>query len=1034
MSFDFNPRGNSAGLDFSDLIDASSSGLLAPAGQTGRRARKRTAKQRFTQATMLAPLLATEGCLTLGGHRDDPLGSDGTDVPGGGAGDGDSGGGSGSGGSGSGGGSVPPPSNVSGAQDDSFSIDIDQVFQFQTHNLLDNDILPAGATGEGQVVRVFGAVNGTVTLSNGVVTFTPTAGYEGVASFQYESRDSLGNLSQASVEINVGDVPDGGMGGMPGMGDMAMMEAMLALVPVGEATHVAVNNGSWFDPNTWANGQVPGEDAKVVIPQGIEVIYDGESAVSLFTVRVDGALEFATDRDTFMEVDTMVVTPMGRLTIGTMDNPVAPGVNTVIQFADNGPIDVNWDPTLLSRGLISHGMTQIHGAEKESFIKVAIDPMAGATSITLDSPPDGWKVGDKLVLTGTHLTPTQEGAPMTPRNDQTEDEELTITSIVGNQIFFNTPLQYNHEGARSDLKAYVANYSRNVQFVTENADDVPAYQRGHVMLMRSDMIDVRYAEFNELGRTDKSERAFDAGDIANIQSDSNVKGRYALHLHKTGVDDPDDPAYLVGNAVWGSPGWGVVQHSSNAIMAENAAYNVYGAAFVAEQGDEIGRWVSNIAIKSIGNNGGAKWVDDVAAFDLGRTGAGFWFQGRLVEAVDNVAAGVPGGHGFVYMSRGNELAQVDSDTVKLPESLGYLGSVGANVPTISGFRGNEAFAVSIGLEVIKASSEQGSDVRTIIDDFLGWEVGTGIHLQYTAHYTLTNIDLVATDSGRTPWRGIEYGPNAVNMVINGADISGFPTGFYAAKENNNMNFPFNNDWGYVFVDVNVTGATTNFGNTGAGDIFLTGAQLVQNRLTLDSDIVGVPVTPTPESGGYIFLSGTKTDSIGADEVSPTWDPIRLNYFNLQGAIMTEGYWTLPDGRKVTVVEQYFADRATGEVEKVGVVIEWERNFSDFPSTPAYNGVLDLDSLAPTANNDFATVDKNGSIIINVLANDTDPDGDDLEVDGFLQAEHGSVYQNPDGTLTYVPDPNYSGSDEFWYWVDDGNGNFDKGFVQINVEV
>ena len=638
------------------------------------------------------------------------------------------------------------------------------------------------------------------------------------------------------------------------------------------------------------------------------------------------------------------------------------------------------------------------------------------------------------MLTGTHLTATQAGDPMTPRNDQTEDEELTITSIVGNKIFFDKPLQYNHEGARSDLKAYVANYSRNVEFVTENADGVPVYQRGHVMLMRSEMIDVRYAEFNELGRTDKSARAFDIDDIANVQSNSNVKGRYALHLHRTGVDDPDDPAYLVGNAVWGSPGWGFVQHDSNAILAENAAYNVYGAAFVAESGNEIGRWVSNIAIKSIGNNGGAKWVDDVNAFDLGRTGAGFWFQGRLIEAVDNVAAGSPGGHGFVYMSRGGGVLPVDPMNAELPEGLGYLNSVGVNVPPISGFKGNEAFAVGIGLEVIKASSEQASDVRTIIDDFLGWEVVTGIHLQYTAHYTLTNIDLVATDSGRTAWRGIEYGPNAVNMVINGADIAGFPTGFYAAKENNNMNFPFNNDWGYVFVDVNVTGASQAFGNTGPGDLFLTGAQLVQNRLTLDSDIVGIPVTPTPESGGYIFLSGTKTDSIGNDEVSPTWDPIRLNYFNLQGAIMTEGYWTLPNGRKVTVVEQYYSDRATGEVDKIGIVVEWERNFSDFPSAPKYNGVLDLNSRAPTANDDFATVAKNGSIILDVIANDTDPDGDDLEVDGFLQPDHGSVYRNNNGTLTYVADPNYSGSDEFWYWVDDGNGNFSKGLVQINVEV
>ncbi len=1059
MSLDFAARDSITRLDFSDLVDAARD-TARTSIRRDRKVKKQSSKQRLAQASMLAPLLALEGCYTVGGN-DGPLKGGGERAPSG----------EDKGKSGNGGGTTTPPvtpavpvepAAIEAFNDEHFHADAGEGIQIAADDLLSNDIVPEGVSA--QLVRVFGATHGTAMLHDGVVHFTPEAGYEGEASFQYEVRDSNGNLSRAQVEVQVG--PDDGMhedgmhdghddmdmGDHDGHGDMdhgdggmdhgdgempAHMMALFNLVPVGEATHVAVNNGSWFDPNTWAGGEVPGEDAKVVIPDGVKVEYDGESPVSLFTVRVDGELDFATDRDTFMEVDTFVVTPGGKLTIGTADNPVAANVEAVIQFADNGPIDVSWDPQLLSRGLLTHGDVQIHGAEKETFFKVDADPMAGDTSLTLEAPPEGWQVGDRLVLTGTHLTESEQVEPTVARDDKTEDEELVITRIEGNTIYFDTPLQFDHEGPRADLKAYVANYSRNVRFETENADGVPVHQRGHTMFMQSDLIDVRYAEFYELGRTDKSERAFDINDVENVESDSNIKTRYSMHLHRVGVDDVDNPAMVVGNAVWGSPGWGYVHHDSNAIMTDNAAYDVYGAAFVAETGNEIGRWSHNIAIKSIGNGGGAKWHEDVVAFDLGRTGAGFWFQGRLVEAVDNVAAGVPGGHGFVYMSRdaGGPI-NVDADTAHMSEALRYMDEVKIHIPAISSFKGNEAFAVGIGLEVIKPNSEQFHDVRTVIDDFQGWEVGTGIHLQYTAHYTLKDIDLLATDgsSGGHVWRGIEYGPATVSMVINGADIVGFPTGVHLTRDTSGMNHPFDGDWGYVFIDVNVDGATTDIHNTLPQDRFMTRADLVEGRLIFDSDITNVPVTPTPESRGYIDLTGTLTDEIGPDKVSPTWDPIRFDYFTIQKAVIEEGYWTLPDGRKVTVIDQYYSDRATGAIDKTGVVVEWERNFSDFPETPRYNGVLDLSDTGPVARTDFATVSENGSIVLDVLSNDFDPEGDALAVDGYTYATHGSIYQNDDGTLTYAADPNYSGSDEFWYWVEDDNGNFAKGHVQVTVEV
>ena len=40
-----------------------------------------------------------------------------------------------------------------------------------------------------------------------------------------------------------------------------------------------------------------------------------------------------------------------------------------------------------------------------------------------------------------------------------------------------------------------------------------------------------------------------------------------------------------------SPGWGFVSHTSNVNFDENIAFNVMGASFVTEAGNEMGRFV-----------------------------------------------------------------------------------------------------------------------------------------------------------------------------------------------------------------------------------------------------------------------------------------------------------------------------------------------------------------------------------------------------------------------------------------------------------
>ena len=86
---------------------------------------------------------------------------------------------------------------------------------------------------------------------------------------------------------------------------------------------------------------------------------------------------------------------------------------------------------------------------------------------------------------------------------------------------------------------------------------------------------------------------------------------------------------------------------------------------------------------------------------------------------------------------------------------------------------------------------------------------------------------------------------------------------------------------------------------------------------------------------------------------------------------------------------------------------------------------------PTAVNDSATVDEDGSVAITVLANDSDPDGDTLTVTTFTQGTNGGV-TNSSNVLTYTPDANFNGSDSFTYTISDGNGNTATATVNVTI--
>jgi uncharacterized delta-60 repeat protein len=96
--------------------------------------------------------------------------------------------------------------------------------------------------------------------------------------------------------------------------------------------------------------------------------------------------------------------------------------------------------------------------------------------------------------------------------------------------------------------------------------------------------------------------------------------------------------------------------------------------------------------------------------------------------------------------------------------------------------------------------------------------------------------------------------------------------------------------------------------------------------------------------------------------------------------------------------------------------------------------------APVANGDTATTSQNTAVNINVLANDSDIEGNPLSLSLVTNPSNGTVQINNNGTpsilsddfLTYTPNKGFNGADSFNYTISDGNGGTATATVTVAV--
>ena len=75
--------------------------------------------------------------------------------------------------------------------------------------------------------------------------------------------------------------------------------------------------------------------------------------------------------------------------------------------------------------------------------------------------------------------------------------------------------------------------------------------------------------------------------------------------------------------------------------------------------------------------------------------------------------------------------------------------------------------------------------------------------------------------------------------------------------------------------------------------------------------------------------------------------------------------------------------------------------------------------APLALSDIHVAKEGTVVVIDVLRNDSDPEGDPIVISAVTDGDNGEVINNEGNTVTYSPSTGFLGTDTFSYTISDG---------------
>lgn len=217
-----------------------------------------------------------------------------------------------------------------------------------------------------------------------------------------------------------------------------------------------------------------------------------------------------------------------------------------------------------------------------------------------------------------------------------------------------------------------------------------------------------------------------------------------------------------------------------------------------------------------------------------------------------------------------------------------------------------------------------------------------------------------------------------------------------------------------------------------------------------SGSAGAKVDASTNGGQTAFSTGTATASITVTDVNDAPVAQASNASGTEDGPPVTGQVTATDVDSSTLTYKLVANSA------VGGSVTVDATTGNYSFTPAanFNGAASFKFTAsdgsltsapatvtiaiasvndgpPVAHTDSAGTYADTPVLIDVLANDTDIDGDPLSISALGSAGHGTV-QVQNGKVLYTPTAGYTGGDTFTYTVSDGAGGTDQGNVNVTI--
>ena len=206
-----------------------------------------------------------------------------------------------------------------------------------------------------------------------------------------------------------------------------------------------IKSGAWSDPATWEAKKIPKAGDKVIIRTGHKVLYDVASTEIIRGMQISGELRFDPTKDTRLEIGLIRVQPgeeyseegfecdghfvapdkvanMPVFEIGNASNPVHADKKAIIRLHYQEGMKKDSCPAIVCCG----GRWETHGAILDrSWVKLAKNAVVDDKTLNVAEGIIGWKVGDKIVVTGSRTHGTKK--------DKSDSEERIISALL-NQI------------------------------------------------------------------------------------------------------------------------------------------------------------------------------------------------------------------------------------------------------------------------------------------------------------------------------------------------------------------------------------------------------------------------------------------------------------------------------------------------------------------------------------------------------------------------------------------------------------------------